>query len=328
MDSIVAKGLTKRFDDFEVLKGVDLSVRRGETFGLLGPNGAGKTTLVNILTTMSKPTAGEAWVGGHSVTQDGDAVRRSLGVVFQTNTLDPIMTPVENLRIHGQLYKMPKAELEEAIPRLIDLVGLSDRANERVGKYSGGMRRRVEIIRAILHKPQVLILDEPTVALDPHSRALIWDHIRVLAKQFNITILVTTHYMEEADRLCDRVAIMDGGAIVRLDTPMALKAALGGDRVSLQLSADATKVAELVEALPNVLGVTPEGQTLSLRLREPATTIPSIMHVVAESGIRIEHMDHKPSSMDDVFLSTTTRRSKKPKKKKPNRFWAMLRGSN
>jgi ABC-2 type transport system ATP-binding protein len=327
LDAVVTKSLAKRYDEVEALRGIDLSVREGETFGLLGPNGAGKTTLISILTTMLPPTSGEAFVAGHDVARDSDAVRKSLGVVFQNSTLDQVMTGEENLRIHGRLYKVPRADLDRRIPELLDIAGLTDRAKDRVTTYSGGMKRRLEIVRSILHRPKVLLLDEPTVALDPQSRETVWEYIGKISKEHGITTLVTTHYMEEADRLCDRIAIVDHGKLVALDSPAALKSALGGDRLELVVAdGDATTVAERLETLSDVLGVTATPTTLSIRLREPATTIPSIMHEIADANMRVARMDHKPSSMQDVFLKQTGRTARDKRKKKRSRLMSFLGG--
>lgn len=319
MDAVEARGVVKRYDEVEALRGVDLVVKQGETFGLLGPNGAGKSTLMQILSTMLRPTEGDAWLGGHSVTDDPESVRRQLGMVFQHPTLDVVMNAKENLWIHGRLYGVSKSELRERIPELISLVGLEDRADDPVMTYSGGMRRRLEIVRSIIHRPQILLLDEPTVALDPHSRSLIWDHILRLKKEMGMTILVTTHYLEEADALCDRVAIIDGGKIGALDSPTALKHALGGDSLTLTLDRPLNGASTTLAGLADVLSVTPDGASVHLLLRNPDQTIPSVLHAIAMSGARVTEMRHKPASLNDVFLQHTGRAArdgqKKPRRK-------------
>lgn len=327
MDAVVTKGIVKRYAEVEALRGIDLTIREGETFGLLGPNGAGKTTLVNILTTMLPPTEGDAWIGGHSVRTQPDEVRKALGVVFQNQTLDLVMNAEENLRMHGRLYKVPRADLEQRIPEMLEIAGLTDRAKDEVRTYSGGMKRRLEIVRSIIHRPRVLILDEPTVALDPQSRATIWDYISRLGKEHGITTIVTTHYMEEADRLCDRIAIVDHGKLVALDTPMALKSALGGDRLELVVEGgEAHDAVERIESLAGVLGASSDGRRLLVRLKDPSTTIPEVVQTVVDTKLRVVSMDHKPSSMDDVFLSQTGRAPREKKRKQRSKFWTMLRG--
>ena len=325
MEAIVAKGVTKRYGDIEALRGVDLTVRQGETFGLLGPNGAGKSTLMQVLSTMLIPTAGEAHVAGYSILTQQEDVRRQLGVVFQQPTLDPIMNAYENLWMHGRIYGVPKAKLKERIPVLIDLIGLTDRMHDRVGTYSGGMRRRVEVVRAILHEPPILLLDEPTVALDPHSRNALWGHIMDVRKRFNTTILVTTHYMEEADALCDRVAIIDHGEVSALDSPEALKRALGGDLVELVLDRPLNGEARVLQGIANVISVTSDGHHVKLKVREADVTVPRILYALRDHGPRVESMRTRPPSLNDVFLDQTGRaprdKRKKPKPKSWLRRW-------
>ena len=316
MEAIVAKGITKRYDEVEALRGVDLTVRQGETFGLLGPNGAGKSTLMQVLSTMLMPTSGEAYVGGHSILTEQEDVRRQLGVVFQQPTLDPIMDAYENLWMHGRLYGMPKDKLRERIPELIELIGLKDRMHDRVNTYSGGMRRRVEVVRAILHEPKILLLDEPTVALDPHSRNALWGHIMDVRKRFGTTILVTTHYMEEADALCDRIAIIDHGEVSALDSPDALKRALGGDLVELVLDRPLNGEARLLDAIPNVLSVKAEGHQVRLKVREADVTVPKVLYALRDHGPRVESLRTRPPSLNDVFLEQTGRGTR-DKRKKP-----------
>lgn len=307
MHAVVTKGLAKRYGEIEALGGIDLHIDQGEVFGILGPNGAGKTTLIQILCTMLRPTAGEAWVGGHSVLQNPDDVRRQLGVVFQNATVDLVMSARENLWIHGRLYGMPARALRARIPELLDLAGLSDRAEEPLRRFSGGMRRRLELVRSILHGPRILLLDEPTVGLDPQSRRLIWDHVARLKKELGMTILLTTHYLEEADALCDRVAIIDHGRIDVLDSPRELKRSIGGDALSVQLKVPASRAAALVRDLPNVESVHTAGDRLLVRLRDSSATIPRLVERLSENGIHVATLDHRPASLDDVFLRRTGR---------------------
>ena len=321
MEAIVARGVTKRYEEVEALRGVDLTVRAGETFGLLGPNGAGKSTLMQVLSTMLLPTAGEAYVGGYSVLTQQEDVRRQLGVVFQQPTLDPIMDAYENLWMHGRLYGMPRDKLRERIPELIELIGLTDRMHDRIGTFSGGMRRRVEIVRAILHEPKILLLDEPTVALDPVSRNALWEQIQMVQKRFGATILVTTHYMEEADALCDRIAIIDHGEVSALDSPDALKRALGGDLVELVLDRPLNGEARLLEAMPNVLSVKAEGASVRLKVREADVTVPQLLYALRDHGPRVESMRTRPPSLNDVFLEQTGRAPRDKRKRQKQRGW-------
>ena len=234
----------KRAADTEAVCGIDLDVAPGETFGFLGPNGAGKSTTINMLCTLATPTSGTARVAGHDVVTERDEVRRNIGLVFQDTTLDLYLTAEQNLRFHAELYGVPRAVLDDRLKQVLDMVGLWDRRGSRVQTFSGGMKRRLEIARGLLHSPRVLFLDEPTVGLDPQTRASIWGYIGELRRAEDITIFMTTHYMDEAE-YCDRIAIMDNGKIITLDTPAALKASVGKDRVQLRTDDDAAAIAAL-----------------------------------------------------------------------------------
>src|SRR6266487_5721094 len=218
--------LSKRYGDVEAVRGIDFEVPVGETFGFLGPNGAGKSTTIKILCTLARPTSGSAQVAGHDVVAERDAVRRNIGLVFQDTTLDSYLTAAQNLRFHAELYAVPKAAVEARMRQVLDMVGLWERRNSLVSTFSGGMQRRLEIARGLLHAPHVLFLDEPTVGLDPQTRSSIWAYINDLKSREDITIFLTTHYMDEAEH-CDRIAIIDHGKIVAIDTPEALKASIG-----------------------------------------------------------------------------------------------------
>lgn len=247
---IGVNALTKVFDDkVRALDGISFSVKEGEILGFLGPNGAGKTTTLNILSTLLKPTSGTATVNGHDVVKEPDAVRRSIGYVFQDPTLDIELTGRENLDFHGRLYSLDRNLRQQRIKEMLDIVQLADRADHLVKTYSGGMKRRLEIARGLLHHPNVLFLDEPTLGLDPQTRRSIWEHIQRLNQEKKITIILTTHYTEEADYLCGRILIIDFGKIVALDTPEKLKAQLEGDVVSLTFKTPAiiSKVQPLFE---------------------------------------------------------------------------------
>ena len=230
--AVEVDGLVKRFGDFTAVDGISFSVEPGELFGFLGPNGAGKTTTISILCTLLHPSGGRARVAGHDVAGDPTGVRSTIGLVFQEITLDDYLTGAENLRFHGVLYGLPRAEVKARMGPLLDMVGLTDWADQQTRFYSGGMKRRLEIARGLLHTPRVLFLDEPTIGLDPQTRVHIWDYVDELRARERTTMFLTTHYMDEAER-CDRIAIIDQGRIVAIDSPSALKASVGADTVTL-----------------------------------------------------------------------------------------------
>ena len=231
---ISTKNLTKKFEKLIAVDNLNLEINEGEIFGLLGPNGAGKTTTIFMLTTLKPPTSGTATINNYDIVKDSDKVRKSIGIVFQDPSSDEILTGYENLKLHGWLYDMPDDLKERRIKEVLELVDLTNRKDDLVKKYSGGMRRRLELARGLMHHPRVLFLDEPTLGLDPQSRDYIWSYIEKLAKEEKITIVLTTHYMDEADKLCDRLAIIDYGKIVILGTPEELKKELGGDIIKLR----------------------------------------------------------------------------------------------
>lgn len=232
---IEAKGLTKKFESLTAVNKLDLKIKEGEIFGLLGPNGAGKTTTLSMLATLVKPTSGTAVVNGYDIVRQPGDVRKSIGMVFQDPSSDDVLSGRDNLYLHALLYGVDTLDIKKKIDAVLSLVDLKDRQNEIVKKYSGGMRRRLELARGLLHQPKILFLDEPTLGLDPQTRGHMWEYIRKLVKEKHVTIIITTHYMEEADLLCDRVAIVDHGRIAALDTPERLKRALGGDVVRLRM---------------------------------------------------------------------------------------------
>jgi ABC-2 type transport system ATP-binding protein len=277
---------------------------------------------------MLRPTAGEAHVAGFSIHTQQEDVRRQLGVVFQQPTLDPIMDAYENLWMHGRLYGVPKDKLRAKIPELIELAGLTDRMHDRVNMYSGGMRRRLEVVRALIHEPKILLLDEPTVALDPNSRNQLWGHIMDVRKRFGTTILVTTHYMEEADALCDRIAIIDRGEVSALDSPDALKRALGGDLIELILDRPLNGEVQMLERMPNVLSVKVDGHHVQLKVREADVTVPQLLYALRDHGPRVESMRQKQPSLNDVFLEQTGRvpRERKKSAKQDNLLRRWMKG--
>ncbi|MEM1681162.1 MAG: ATP-binding cassette domain-containing protein [Sulfolobales archaeon] len=232
VDVVRVEGLTKKFKDVLAVDGVSFVVKEGEVYGLLGPNGAGKTTTIHILTTLLRPTSGSAYVAGYDVVRERDKVRREVGIVFQDPSLDDQLTAYDNMYIHGRLYGIRGDVLRRKILELLDFVGLKEFSNKQVKYFSGGMRRRLEIARSLLHEPHVLFLDEPTIGLDPQTRVKIWDYIMRIKKENNITVILTTHYMDEAEELCDRIAIMDRGRIVAEGTADELKSLIGNELTS------------------------------------------------------------------------------------------------
>ncbi|MEQ1900693.1 MAG: ATP-binding cassette domain-containing protein [Devosia sp.] len=297
--AIEVRGLVKSFKSVEAVRGIDLTVHAGETFGFLGPNGAGKSTTIKILCTLADATAGSAKVAGYDVATERDAVRRSIGLVFQEPTLDGYLTADQNLRFHGELYGVDRATAASRRKEVLDMVGLYERKDDLVQTFSGGMRRRLEIARGLLHSPRVLFLDEPTIGLDPQTRASIWQYLNELRKREEITVFVTTHYMDEAEN-CDRIAIIDQGKIVGLDTPAALKAGIGKDRVQIATGDDAAAIAALKEKFA-LEGRMVEG-LVTFAVQEGAAFVPQLFEKL---GVPIRSVTVTQPSLDDVFLSFT-----------------------
>jgi ABC-2 type transport system ATP-binding protein len=292
--------LTKRYGDLAAVNGIDFSVAQGEIFAFLGPNGAGKSTTIKMLCTLARPTSGRANVAGFDVVTQARAVRRHIGLVFQEQTLDDQLTAEENLRFHAVLYGILHDQVEGRITRVLELVALSDRRKDLVSTYSGGMARRLEIARGMLHTPHVLFLDEPTVGLDPQTRALIWDDIHRLRTEEGITIFLTTHYMDEAEN-AHRIAIIDHGAIIALDTPDALKASVGSDTITLETADDAAALGAL-RAAGYRAEQGDEGLTAFVEDEEA-----SVGPLVAAVGVPVRTVRvHRPT-LDDVFLHYTGR---------------------
>ena len=297
--TIKVSGLTKRYGEIEAVRGIDFEVRPGETFGFLGPNGAGKSTTIKILCTLAKPTSGDAWVAGHDVRTERDAVRRNIGLVFQDTTLDNYLTGAQNLRFHADLYSVPAAAVAPRMRQVLEMVDLWDRRDSLVMTYSGGMRRRLEIARGLLHAPHVLFLDEPTVGLDPQTRSSIWEYINDLKTREDITIFLTTHYMDEAEH-CDRIAIIDHGKIVAIDTPEALKASVGKDRVQIHTDNDAAAIEELASAFGIEAAVHDGAVTFSVSSGEQF-----VPQLFARLTVPIRTVSVSRPSLDDVFMSYT-----------------------
>jgi ABC-2 type transport system ATP-binding protein len=316
-------GLIRRFGDFTAVDDVSFDVEPGELFGFLGPNGAGKTTTISILCTLLKPSGGSATVAGHDVATDPGGVRSSIGLVFQEITLDDYLTGAENLRFHAVLYGYPAAQVAERAAPLLEMVGLTDRADQQVRFYSGGMKRRLEIARGLLHSPRVLFLDEPTIGLDPQTRAHIWEYVDLLREREATTMFLTTHYMDEAER-CDRIAIIDQGRIVAIDTPDALKSSVGADTVTLATSDDATARDQIKSGLGIDGELTDEG--LRLRVPEGESMVPQLFPHLGGVGVHNVAV-HRPS-LDDVFMEYTGRAIRDAEAGAADRFKmnAMVRG--
>ncbi len=293
--------LAKRYGDLEAVRGVSFEIGTGETFGLLGPNGAGKTTTINILCTLARPSAGRAAVAGFDVVRQRAEVRRRIGLVFQDTTLDDYLTAEENLRFHADLYGMPRDQMGARVRDVLEMVELWDRRGSVVRTFSGGMKRRLEIARGLLHSPRVLFLDEPTIGLDPQTRAHIWNYIEELRRRERITIFLTTHYMDEAEH-CDRIAIIDHGRIVALDTPAALKESVARDRVELATDDDQAATAELRERF----GLEPSTAEGAVRVYVPRGD-EFVPRLFAELSVPIRSVNVARPTLDDVFMTYTGR---------------------
>jgi ABC-2 type transport system ATP-binding protein len=292
--------LTKKFNKITAVDNLNLQIEEGEVFGLLGPNGAGKTTTIKMLATLLKPTSGSAKVNGFDILKEPSQVRKSIGIVFQEPSSDDLLTGYENLKLHALMYGIPKSEIEKSINEVLELVELSERRNDIVKKYSGGMRRRLEIARGLMHKPKILFLDEPTLGLDPSGRKKMWEYIQRLVKELNVTILLTTHYMEEADFLADRVGIIDHGKIVALDSPAALKKIVGGDLITLKADAPDLSSLRKVSYIRKVEEV--DGK-IFLTVENVAENLPKILKLI--NGV--QSVEVRSPTLNDVFLHFTGR---------------------
>jgi ABC-2 type transport system ATP-binding protein len=304
-DAIIIEDLTKVFNGVKAVDHISFSVKTGELFGLLGPNGAGKTTTINMLSTLLKPTSGFGEVAGFNISRDKDAVRRSIGIVFQEPALDTKLTGRENLEFHARMYGMGREERRKRIDEVLQLVELTEKEKVLVENYSGGMKRRLEIARGLIHRPKVLFLDEPTLGLDTQTRRHIWDYIKKLNKESAVTIILTSHYMEEADFLCERLAIIDYGKIVALDSPGSLKDILGGDVVTIEISGNAGSLTSDLQSLDWVKTLTKHGDCISLTMERGERRIPEIINAAQKKGITVSCVHLRKPSLEDVFLHYT-----------------------
>jgi ABC-2 type transport system ATP-binding protein len=306
-DSLVihVEGLTKVFEGpFKAVDAVSFDIQEKEIFGLLGPNGAGKTTTIKMLCTLLRPTSGTALVDDHQIIKDRDGVRRSIGVVFQDPALDDELTARENLDFHARMYSMKGGQRRDRITEVLKLVDLHDRADIVVKKYSSGMKRRLEIARGLMHYPKVLFLDEPTLGLDAQTRRSIWDYVARLNREQNVTVFLTTHYMEEADFLCGRVAIMDHGKLMVVDSPNNLKNSLGSDLVSLECS-DPEKFAERLRSEDWVENLKIHGFTMIVGTKHSSERIPEVVNIARDIGVDIVSIETRKPTLEDVFLHHT-----------------------
>jgi len=318
MNAIEINELVKKYGGLTALDRVSLEIPEGDFFGLLGPNGAGKTTLIRILTTLLKPTSGYAKVLGHDVVKDPTAVRNVIGVVPQAMTSDLDLTGYETMDIYARFYDLPKKERKERIDELLAMVGLRERAGDLVATYSGGMRRRLEIARGLVHKPGILILDEPTIGLDPQSRHVVWELLEKFRKGDRLTVLLTTHYMEEAESLCDHVAIIDYGKIVALDTVPGLKRAIPQkDVVELTVSGvDLEKAVEKAKSLPDVTSAAYKEESVLVSSDHGAEIIPEVVEALRGMGARVTRVMLKEQTLEDVFIHYTGRPIREEEAKK------------
>ena len=322
-------GLTRRFGELVAVDDISFQVGKREIFGFLGPNGAGKTTTINMLCTLLKPSSGRATLNSYDIAREQDAVRQSIGIVFQDPTLDEQLTARENLEFHAMLYNVPKAKRQSRAQRVLDMVELTSRQHDRVETYSGGMRRRLEIARGLMHYPHVLFLDEPTLGLDPQTRNAIWEHVHELRLQYDITVFLTTHYMDEAEN-CDRIAIIDKGKIVALDTPGSLKHDVGGDIITLR-SGEADRLrqeirdkfgleATVAAAAAGTGG--PPGERLHLEVPNGRTFLPKLFR---ELQGEILSVTVREPTLDDVFLRLTGRQIREETVDKKDAMKARIR---
>jgi ABC-2 type transport system ATP-binding protein len=313
--------LTKKYDELAAVDGISFNVKRGEIFGLLGPNGAGKTTMLMMLSTLLKPTSGSAEVNGFDIITQPAEVRASIGMVFQDPSSDEMLTAYENLKLHALLYNLPMNLIDKKIDDVLSIVDLQKRKNDMVKKYSGGMRRRMEIARGLIHEPKIFFLDEPTIGLDPQTREHIWEYIKSLATKTGMTIVVTTHYMEEAEKLCDRVAIIDNGRISALDTPDNLKRELGGDVVLIK---GKNINMEAIQKLDFVKKTEVQGSFIQLSIEDSGKHLQELLRVAGD----IEFVQAHSPDLNDVFLHYTGREIREEEGSSMDRMRVITRARN
>jgi ABC-2 type transport system ATP-binding protein len=305
MKTVFVHKLSKNFKDKEAVSEVSFNIAGGEVFGLLGPNGAGKTTVISMLTTLLRPTSGNAAICGYDIVREDKKVRRSIGLVFQETILDEDLTAYSNLDTHARLYRVPRAAVQKRIRELMKIVGLEAEIKNKVANFSGGMKRRLEIARGLIHRPRVLFLDEPTIGLDPKTRRLIWEYIKKLRETTDITILLTTHYLEEADALCDRVAIMNNSKIVVTGTPHDLKKDLGGDLIRIELDREDQSLLSKIRSLPYVQKVKFVDKFINLTVDNGEQRAVELIPLINKYPPTLKSMNLREPTLDDVFLYHT-----------------------
>ncbi len=307
MAIIEIERLTKKYGSVSAVDGISFSIKEGEIFGFLGPNGAGKTTTISMLSTINEPTSGTARVNGYDIVRQKNEVRSSIGIVFQDPSLDDQLTGRENLELHGMLYGVPATERRKAIDRALELVDLGDKADAIVKAYSGGMRRRLELARGLVHRHKVLFLDEPTVGLDPQTRRKIWAHIKHLNEKQRITIILTTHYIEEADALCSRIGVIDHGKMIRIDTSEKLKDSLGGDIITANVSSpkEFIRIAKRMRSVKSAKDY--DDGKVDITAGNGSMAIPALLKAAYDNKIRVDSITLKRPSLEDVFIALTGR---------------------
>ncbi|HTL59242.1 MAG TPA: ATP-binding cassette domain-containing protein [Candidatus Limnocylindrales bacterium] len=306
MADVEVEQLTKRFGDFVAVDALSFGVQHGEVFGLLGPNGAGKSTLIRMLTTLVPPTSGQARIGGFDVVRQANDVRQRIGVIPQAMTSDMDLSARENMSIFAKLYGIPREKRKRMIPALLKAVDLEQWADKPVKMFSGGMRRRLEIARGLVHEPKIFFLDEPTTGLDPVSRVAVWEMLVRLKRERDLTILLTTHYMDEADKLCDRIAIIDHGKLVALDSPLKLKASIPGRNIlEVSFSEVPANWVDTLRQLPEVAEVKPHDNVFRIASHNGPRTTVALMEAAREAGITIASLSVQSTTLDDVFVHYT-----------------------
>jgi ABC-2 type transport system ATP-binding protein len=308
MSDIEVRDIRKTFGDFTAVDGVTFSVEHGEIFGLLGPNGAGKSTLIRMMTTLIPSTSGSVQIAGFDVAKQSDAVRRAIGVIPQALTSDLELSVEENLTIYAKFYAVPRTRRKQIIAELLEAVELTKWKDKQVRNLSGGMRRRVEIARGLVHEPKIFFLDEPTTGLDPVSRAAVWEMLRKIKAERDLTVLLTTHYMDEADKLCDRIAIIDHGKLVALDSPMKLKASIpGNNALEVSFTVEPADWEQTLRKLPAVETVSGSDKIYRIATKDgPATTM-ALLDTAARQGVGVHSLSVQSTTLDDVFVHYTGR---------------------
>lgn len=320
-NALVAKGLTKVFNkNLIAVDHVNFTVREGEIFGFLGPNGAGKTTTINMLITVLRPTEGSAIVCGFDISRQPSEVRNCIGVVPQEYTADEDLTGLENILLCADLYGIPREISKKRAEELLELVELTKFKDKRVSTYSGGMRRRLELACGLINRPHIFFLDEPTLGLDVQTRAATWNYIKLLKKEYGMTIFMTTHYLEEADMLCDRVAIIDHGKIVTIGAPDALKEGLGGDIMTLSIKDNKADISSIIEKVPRVKEVKKQGGTYRIKVEDGEETAPTIIDAIRTEGHKVTRLSLTKPTLDEVYLEYTGRSIREEEEAKENVF--------